>query len=148
MPRNAYRAEVIGSLLRPAYLKDARRRHASGSITDAELKRAEDRAVDDAVRIQARAGVSVLTAGEMRRYAYFGHFIDSIEGFDKFGGWAIPFRDEGQPGHPGRPGGQARARDRDRPGGLGRLLRGDRVYSWPGDLGPMMPNATDRRPGA
>jgi methionine synthase II (cobalamin-independent) len=128
MPRNAYRAEVIGSLLRPGYLKDARRRHASGSITDAELKRAEDRAVDDAVRIQARAGVSVLTDGEMRRYAYFGHFIDSIEGFDKFGGWAIPFRDEGQPGHAGRPGSQARARDRDRPGGLGRLLRGDRVY--------------------
>ena len=94
MPRNAYRAEVIGSLLRPAYLKDARRRHAAGSLTDAELKRAEDRAVDDAVRIQARAGVSVLTDGEMRRYAYFGHFIDSIEGFDKFGGWAIPFRDE------------------------------------------------------
>jgi methionine synthase II (cobalamin-independent) len=94
MPRNAYRAEVIGSLLRPAYLKDARRRHAAGSITDAELKRAEDRAVDDAVRIQARAGVSVLTDGEMRRYAYFGHFIDSIEGFDKFGGWAVPFRDE------------------------------------------------------
>jgi 5-methyltetrahydropteroyltriglutamate--homocysteine methyltransferase len=92
--RHPYRAEVIGSLLRPAYLKDARRRHAAGSHTDAELKRAEDRAVDDAVRIQARAGVSVLTDGEMRRYAYFGHFIDSIEGFDKFGGWAIPFRDE------------------------------------------------------
>jgi 5-methyltetrahydropteroyltriglutamate--homocysteine methyltransferase len=89
-----YRAEVIGSLLRPAYLKDARHRRASGAITDAELKRAEDRAVDEAVQIQTRAGVSVVTDGEMRRYAYFGHFIDSIDGFDKFGGWAIPFRDE------------------------------------------------------
>ncbi|HYS17977.1 MAG TPA: methionine synthase, partial [Candidatus Binatia bacterium] len=76
----AYRAEVIGSLLRPSYLKDARRRHAAGSIGDAELKRAEDRAVDDAVRLQIRAGVSVITDGEMRRYAYFGHFIDSLEG--------------------------------------------------------------------
>jgi len=28
------------------------------------------------------------------RYAYFGHFIDSVERFDRFGGWAIPFRDE------------------------------------------------------
>jgi len=91
---NACRAEVIGSLLRPASLREARQRHASGAIGDAELKRAEDRAVDDAVRVQTRAGVSVVTDGEMRRYAYFGHFIDSIEGFDKFGGWAIPFRDD------------------------------------------------------
>jgi len=77
---SAHRAEVIGSLLRPAYLKDARRRHASGAITDTELKRVEDRAVDEAVQIQTRAGVSVVTDGEMRRYAYFGHFIDSVEG--------------------------------------------------------------------
>ena len=100
----AYRAEVIGSLLRPTYLKDARQRHASRSISDAELKRAEDRAVDEAVRLQIRAGVSVITDGEMRRYAYFGHFIDAIEGFDKLGGWAIPFRDaEGNELHFQRP---------------------------------------------
>ena len=90
----AHRAEVIGSLLRPAYLKEARARHAAGAIGHAELKRVEDRAVDDAVALQTGAGVSVVTDGEMRRYAYFGHFIDSIEGFDKFGGWAIPFRDD------------------------------------------------------
>jgi 5-methyltetrahydropteroyltriglutamate--homocysteine methyltransferase len=36
----------------------------------------------------------VLTDGEMRRYAFFGHLIDATEGFDKFGGWAIPFHDE------------------------------------------------------
>jgi 5-methyltetrahydropteroyltriglutamate--homocysteine methyltransferase len=30
----------------------------------------------------------------MRRYAFFGHLIDAVEGFDKFGGWAIPFHDE------------------------------------------------------
>jgi len=90
----AHRAEVIGSLLRPAYLKEARARHAAGAIGHAELKRVEDRAVDDAVVLQTGVGVSVVTDGEMRRYAYFGHFIDSIEGFDKFGGWAIPFRDD------------------------------------------------------
>ncbi len=90
----AHRAEVIGSLLRPAYLKEGRARHAAGAIGHAELKRVEDRAVDDAVALQTGAGVSVVTDGEMRRYAYFGHFIDSIEGFDKFGGWAIPFRDD------------------------------------------------------
>src|SRR5204862_6127885 len=36
----------------------------------------------------------VITDGEMRRYAFYGHLIDSLEGFDKYGGWAIPFRDE------------------------------------------------------
>jgi len=66
----------------------------TGAIRDVELKRAEDRAVDDAVRLQTRGGASVVTDGEMRRYAYLGHFIDSIDGFDKFGGWAIPFRDD------------------------------------------------------
>jgi len=36
----------------------------------------------------------VITDGEMRRFAFYGHFIDSVEGYDKLGGWAIPFRDE------------------------------------------------------
>jgi 5-methyltetrahydropteroyltriglutamate--homocysteine methyltransferase len=66
----------------------------TGAIRDVELKRAEDRAVDDAVRLQTRGGASVVTDGEMRRYAYLGRFIDSINGFDKFGGWAIPVRDD------------------------------------------------------
>jgi methionine synthase II (cobalamin-independent) len=78
--RADYRAEVIGSLLRPAYLKEARARHAAGTVGDAELKRVEDRAVDEAVGLQTRVGVSVITDGEMRRYAYFGHFIVRSKG--------------------------------------------------------------------
>ena len=89
----AHRAEVIGSLLRPVHLQEARARHAAGVIGYAELKRVEDRDVDDAVALQTRAGVSVVTDGEMRRYAYFGHFIDSIEGFavrvDRVYSWRI-----------------------------------------------------------
>ena len=38
--------------------------------------------------------MEVISDGEMRRYAFFGHLIDAVEGFDKFGGWAIPFRGE------------------------------------------------------
>jgi 5-methyltetrahydropteroyltriglutamate--homocysteine methyltransferase len=38
--------------------------------------------------------MEVITDGEMRRYAFYGHLIDAVEGFDKHGGWAIPFRDE------------------------------------------------------
>jgi 5-methyltetrahydropteroyltriglutamate--homocysteine methyltransferase len=91
---NTYRSDVVGSLLRPDYLKEARERYESGILSDAEFKRIEDRAVDEAVALQIRAGMDVITDGEMRRYAFFGHLIDAVEGFDKFGGWAIPFRDE------------------------------------------------------
>lgn len=89
-----YRSDVVGSLLRPAYLKEARENYESGKISAAEFKRVEDRAVDEAIDLQTRAGLDVITDGEMRRYAFYGHLIDAVEGFDKLGGWAIPFRDE------------------------------------------------------
>lgn len=89
-----YRSDVVGSLLRPSYLKDARDRHEKGQISHSEFKALEDRAVDEAVAMQRGAGLEVLSDGEMRRYAFFGHLVDAIEGFDKFGGWAIPFRNE------------------------------------------------------
>ena len=88
------RSEVIGSLLRPPYLAEARRRHEAGEISAAEFKRLEDRAVDEAIDIQTQAGIDVITDGEMRRYAFYGHLIDSVDGFDKYGGWGIEFRDE------------------------------------------------------
>jgi 5-methyltetrahydropteroyltriglutamate--homocysteine methyltransferase len=75
-------------------LKEARERHEKGEISHSEFKSLEDRAVDEAIELQQRAGVAVVTDGEMRRYAFFGHLIDAVEGFDKFGGWAIPFRNE------------------------------------------------------
>ncbi len=57
-------------------------------------KSVEDRAVNEAIAVQSKAGLDVITDGEMRRYAFYGHLIDCVEGFDKYGGWAIPFRDE------------------------------------------------------
>ena len=89
-----YRSDVVGSLLRPAYLKEARVQFATGQLTDAEFKHVEDRAIDEGIALQLRTGVEVLTDGEMRRYAFYGHLIDAVEGFDKFGGWSIPFRNE------------------------------------------------------
>ncbi len=89
-----YRSDVVGSLLRPEYLKEARQRWEAGQIGPADFKRIEDRAVDEGVRLQEDARLDVLTDGEMRRYAFFGHLIEALDGFDKFGGWAIPFRDE------------------------------------------------------
>ncbi|HEV8319794.1 MAG TPA: cobalamin-independent methionine synthase II family protein, partial [Vicinamibacterales bacterium] len=88
------RSEGIGSLLRPPYLLDARDRLQRGELTAAEFKRIEDRAVDEAVAIQEAAGLDVVTDGEQRRYAFFGHLVEALEGFDKSAGWAIPFRDE------------------------------------------------------
>ena len=89
-----YRSDVVGSLLRPDYLKEARERHEAGGLSDAAFKQIEDRAVAEAVELQDRAGVEVVTDGEMRRYAFYGHLVDAVDGYDKFGGWAIPFRDE------------------------------------------------------
>ncbi len=84
----------MGSLLRPAALVAARRQRESGEMSAADFKREEDREVIAAIRLQEDAGIDVVTDGEQRRYAFFGHLVDSFEGFDKEGGWAIPFRDE------------------------------------------------------
>src|SRR6202171_595088 len=89
-----YRAEVVGSLLRPTYLVQAREQFAAGQLNAAEFKAIEGRAVNEAIALQQDAGIDVITDGEMRRYAFYGHLIDALKGFDKYGGWAIPFRDE------------------------------------------------------
>src|SRR5215469_5736805 len=89
-----FRSDVVGSLLRPPYWKKAREEHDAGRLSEPEFKRIEDRAVDEAVALQLRCGLDVLTDGEMRRYAFFGHLVDAMDGFDKFGAWSIPFRDE------------------------------------------------------
>ena len=88
------RSDVVGSLLRPASLVEAREALEAGRLAPPEFKRIEDHAVDEAIRLQEKAGLDVLTDGEQRRYAFFGHLIEALEGFDKFGGWAIPFHDE------------------------------------------------------
>ncbi len=87
-------SEVVGSLLRPTYLLEARKQFESGQMNAAAFKAIEDRAVNEAIALQEAANIDVLTDGEMRRYAFYGHLIDSLAGFDKYGGWAIPFRDE------------------------------------------------------
>ena len=89
-----FHSEVVGSLLRPSYLVEARKQFESGQMSAADFKAVEDRAVNEAIALQEAAGIDVITDGEMRRYAFYGHLIDALAGFDKYGGWAIPFRDE------------------------------------------------------
>jgi methionine synthase II (cobalamin-independent) len=88
------RSDVVGSLLRPPALVEARARLESNELSPAAFKEVEDRAVDDAVGIQEAAGLDVLTDGEMRRYAFYGHLIEALDGFDKFAGWSIAFHDD------------------------------------------------------
>src|SRR6266567_3200765 len=89
-----FHSEGVGSLLRPPYLVEARKQFESGLMSAADFKAVEDRAVNEAIVLQEAAGIDVITDGEMRRYAFYGHLIDALAGFDKYGGWAIPFRDE------------------------------------------------------
>jgi 5-methyltetrahydropteroyltriglutamate--homocysteine methyltransferase len=75
-----YRAEVIGSLLRPEYLKDARPRWEAGKLATGEFKRIEDRAVDEMIALQEGAGMDVVTDGEMRRTHFIAPLTDVISG--------------------------------------------------------------------
>jgi len=87
-------SDVVGSLLRPASLLAAREQLEQQAITPVAFKAIEDRAVDGAVALQQNAGLDVITDGEFRRYAFFGHLVDALEGFDKYAGWSITFRDD------------------------------------------------------
>jgi 5-methyltetrahydropteroyltriglutamate--homocysteine methyltransferase len=75
------RADVVGSLLRPPELLEARRRFAEGKISSAEFKRVEDGAVDRAIALQERAGLPVVTDGEMRRESFQSQMVEAVEGF-------------------------------------------------------------------
>ena len=75
------RTDVVGSLLRPPELLDARARFERGELDAAGLKRAEDAAVDAAVALQEGAGLDVITDGEMRRLSFQSGLPDAVDGF-------------------------------------------------------------------
>jgi 5-methyltetrahydropteroyltriglutamate--homocysteine methyltransferase len=81
-----FRAENVGSLLRPGYLLEARERHSRGELGDDALRQAEDRAVDEAVALQERAGVDVLTDGEQRRNVFASQIVQAADGFEAVAG--------------------------------------------------------------
>jgi len=64
------RADVVGSLLRPAYLRQARQGARAGTVSAADLRAAEDRAVREAISVQESAGLDVITDGELRRQSW------------------------------------------------------------------------------
>jgi 5-methyltetrahydropteroyltriglutamate--homocysteine methyltransferase len=78
-----FRADHVGSLLRPAELLDARARHADGQIDDDELRAVEDDAIRDVVAMQRDVGLKSATDGEFRRASWHMDFIYSLDGISK-----------------------------------------------------------------
>ncbi|MGR7028099.1 5-methyltetrahydropteroyltriglutamate--homocysteine S-methyltransferase [Geodermatophilus sp. URMC 62] len=81
-----FRADHVGSLLRPPSLLEARTRHAAGEIDDAELRGIEDAAIADVVRLQGDVGLGTATDGEFRRASWHMDFIYAIDGISKVTG--------------------------------------------------------------
>ena len=75
------RSDVVGSLLRPASWKEARRRFDEGQIEAGEFRRIEDEAIRNAVRLQEGVGLEVVTDGELRRLNFQDSFGASVLGF-------------------------------------------------------------------
>jgi 5-methyltetrahydropteroyltriglutamate--homocysteine methyltransferase len=78
------RADIVGSLLRPPELLEARERYAAGALSAAGFKRIEDRAVDWAIGLQEQAGLSIVTDGEMRRESFQSQLVEAVEGFGEY----------------------------------------------------------------
>jgi len=76
-----YRAEHIGSLPRPQRLMLARQQHEAGTLPAQGLVRIEDECVADAIAMQERAGIDVVTDGEYRKRGWREFFYDKVEGF-------------------------------------------------------------------
>ena len=77
-------ADVVGSLLRPPELIEARIRLAGGEIDAARFQEIEDRAVCDAIAMQQAAGLEVVTDGELRRQSFQSQMTAAVEGFGDF----------------------------------------------------------------
>jgi 5-methyltetrahydropteroyltriglutamate--homocysteine methyltransferase len=70
-----FRADHIGSLLRPKTLREAFRKHSRGEISEVDLRRVQDQAIRDVIRLQEDCGLQVVTDGEFRRVSYWEKFV-------------------------------------------------------------------------
>src|SRR5215467_15767407 len=89
-----FRAEHIGSFVRPQPLLNAARARKAGTITDDALKEAADQAIVEIVRFQESLGMPSVTDGELRRRSWSAGFIDAVDGFGLREG-TIEFRTQG-----------------------------------------------------
>lgn len=82
--RPPFRADHVGSLLRPAELREARRARAAGGMSAAELRDLEDRCIARAVRKQEEVGLRAATDGEYRRAYWHYDFLAGLDGVEMY----------------------------------------------------------------
>src|SRR3954464_1552522 len=78
-----FRADHVGSLLRPAALKEARAKRAQGEMSAAELKAMEDREIERVIRKQEEIGLQAVTDGEFRRSWWHLDFLWGLDGVER-----------------------------------------------------------------
>ena len=79
-----FRADHVGSLLRPAALKEAREKRARGEITAGELTAIEDREIEKVIRKQEEVGLRAVTDGEFRRSWWHLDFLWGLDGVERY----------------------------------------------------------------
>jgi 5-methyltetrahydropteroyltriglutamate--homocysteine methyltransferase len=86
MPRSKppFRADHVGSLLRPAALKEARAKRERGEISAGELERIEDREIEKVIRRQEEVGLGAVTDGEFRRAFWNYDFLGKLDGVEAY----------------------------------------------------------------
>src|SRR5258708_7828041 len=86
-----FRADHVGSFLRPPELLAARERFQKGEIRKAELRAVEDRAIAEIARMQEDVGLQGVTDGEFRRTYFHIDFLEQLEGIETRGGLTAHF---------------------------------------------------------
>src|SRR5712691_9410579 len=79
-----FRADHVGSLLRPAAVKEARAKRAAGTISAADLKAIEDREIERLVKKQEEIGLQLATDGELRRAWWHFDFYAGLDGVELY----------------------------------------------------------------
>lgn len=82
-PNAPFRADIVGSFLRPQAVKDARAAYVAGKLDASGLKAVEDEAIRDLVAKQKAAGLQVITDGEFRRSYWHLDFMWGLNGIER-----------------------------------------------------------------
>ena len=86
-----FRADHVGSFLRPKELLEAREKRAKGEIPKEALRKVEDAAIRDVVRFQEDLGLQGITDGEFRRTYFHIDFLEQLDGVESHGGLTAQF---------------------------------------------------------
>ena len=81
MPTKKYRADQVGSFLRPQEVLDAHTAHREGKLPLEQLRAIEDKAILECLDMQKQSGIDVYSDGELRRGGWSSDFADSVEGY-------------------------------------------------------------------